>query len=285
MKEHTSVPHDTTGGNTTSVPLAQNEHVKELFAILKENGKDTSGLSALINHVSGMEDFVKQAENKIVEMKSQLDTMKDAQDHPIKTALQKTIKALETKVAEVKAQIAELKSNIIEGCKNAVSAFKEKGAAALDKLASFFHIKDGLQAIKNNTVKSVDTCDRAIVKIESFSKEYHTAGRAIKNMVRVMVGKPPVDAVKESGKLVKAVSVPYKAEKACLLGIRKQVDKMISALDKLEQSAETKRSERAAKPKKPTLMERLDAKKEEIKQNELEKPKPSRTPKAQEIGS
>jgi cytochrome c556 len=210
-------------------------------------------------------------------MKIALDTMKEMQDHPIKAKLQKAIAALETKVAEIKERIAELKTNIVEGCKNCVQAFKEKGAAVLDKLASFFHIKSGLQAIKNNTVQVADNCDKAIANIETFSKQYHTAGRAFKNMARMAVGKKPIDAVKESGKLAKVICVPYKAEKAIQVGIRKQVNKIIAALDKLEQSAEAKRSEKAVdKPKKPTLMERLDARKKEIKERELEAPKKER---------
>ena len=213
------------GGIEMSASLMDNKHVQGLFQILQENGKDASGLTALINHVSGMEDFVKQAENKIAEMKSQLDSMKEMQNHPIKNVLQKAIAALEAKVTEIKQNIAELKTNIVEGCRNAVAAFKEKGAAVLDKLASFFKVKSCLQAIKNSTVKSAENCDKAVNKIQIFSKEYHEAGKHLKNMARVMVGKKPVDAVKESGKLAKVVSAPYKAEKACLVGIRKQVDK------------------------------------------------------------
>ena len=266
----------TMGDNTaeTAVPLAENEHIKELFGILRDNGKDTSGLSALLDHVQSMEDFIKLAEGKIVDMKSQLDTMKEIQDHPVKTALQKTIKALETAVAEIKIQLAELKANIIESCKNAVEAFKEKGAAALDKLASFFHIKKGLQVIKNNALISVSYCDRSIAQVEAFSREYHASGRHIKNMARVLIGKDPIDTVKETGKLAKAINAPTQAHKACLLGIRKQVDKMISALDSLEQRVELRRDEKAMdnKPRKPTLMERLESKKNEIKQRELEKP-------------
>ena len=267
----------TSGGIEGFGSLMGNEHVQGLFQILQENCKDTAGLTALINHVSGMEDFVKQAENKIAEMKSQLDSMKEIQNHPIKTTLQKAIAALEAKVTEIKQNIGELKTNIVEGCKNAVAAMKEKGATALDKMASFFKIKRGLQAIRDSTVKSAENCDKSVNKIQLFSKEYHETGRHLKNMVRVMVGKKPVDAVKESGKLTNVVSAPYKAEKACLLGIRKQVEKMINSLDKLERNTEANRNEQAAtKAKKPTLMERLDAKKKEIKEREIEAPKKER---------
>ena len=277
MSENTTV----TGGgvSVTDIPLSENEHVKELLGILKDNGKDASGLNALLGHVNEMENFVKLAENRIADMKAQLDTMKEMQDHPIKTKLQKTIKALEAAVAQMKKQLSELKTSIVEGCKNAVTAFKEKGISALDKLMSFFHIKGALQAIKNSTVKSVDLCDKSVAQIESFSKEYHATGRHLKNMARVMVGKEPIDAVKESGKLAKAVSAPYRAQKACLLGIRKAVNAMITKLEKLEQSAEAKRGEKAA-DKKPTLMERLNDNKEKIKHRELEKPTPERAPKA-----
>jgi len=259
--------------------LMSNEHVKELFGILQENNKDVSGLAVLINHVKDMENFVKNAENKIADMKNQLDTMKEVQNHPIKTALQNTIKALETKVGEIKAQLSELKTNIIQGCKDAVTAFKEKGAAVLDKLASFFKIKSGLQAIKNNVVKNVDNCDKSVAKIEAFAKEYHTAGRHIKNMARVMVGKKPVDTVKESGKFAKIVSAPYKAHKAALNGLKKSVDKAITKLEQLEQKTEIKREAKSA-AKKPSLMERLEAGKKKVRQREIEKPPPERVPKS-----
>jgi hypothetical protein len=265
-----------TAGGETTILLVDNEHVRKLFEILEENGRDTAGLAALISHVSGMEDFVKRAEDRIADMKAQLDTMKELQDHPFKNKLQKAVKALETKVAEIKAHIAEVKSNIIEGCKQAVSAFKEKGVSALDRLASFFHIKTGLQAIKNDAVKAANTCDRSVADIEAFSKHFHTAGRAIKNMARIAVGKKPIDAAKESGKLAKAISAPFKAGKSVNISIRNQATKMIAALDSLEHSADAKRSERTAQAKKPTLMERLDAKKKEIKERERESPKKER---------
>jgi len=262
----------TTSGNGGNI--MSNEYVQELFSILQDNGKDTAGLTALIDHVKGMEDFVKNSENQIASMKSQLNEVKEIQDHPIKHSLQNTIKALETRVAEIKERLGELKNNIVEGCKNAASAFKEAGASVLNKLASFFMVKDDLQAMKNSTIKSVDKCDKAMAKIETFSNEYHKSGRALKNMARVAVGKQPIDAVKESGKLAKAVSAPYKAKKACMLGIQKQVDKMINALDNLEKGVEAR-----AAAKKP-MLERLEEKKLEIKQRELEMPKPERTAKA-----
>jgi chromosome segregation ATPase len=157
--------------SSSSPPLEQNEYVQELFSILQENGKDTIGLSALIGHVSEMESFVKRAEDKIAVMKDQLSEMKEVQNHPVKTALQNAIKSLEHKVAQVKEQISELKHNIIEGCKSAVTAFKEKGATALNNLASFFKVKHGLQAINKNADQTMAQCDKAVANINKFASE------------------------------------------------------------------------------------------------------------------
>ncbi len=269
------------GGGTASVPIEQNEYVQDLFALLNENGKDTSGLTALINHINGMESFVKQAEEKISVMQAQIDTMKELQDHSLKAKLQNTVNNLTAAVADIKERLSDLKNNIISGCKNALTEFKEKGVTALDKVASFFHIKDGLQAIKNRTVKSAQNCDMAVSKVEAFSKQYHSAGLGLKNMGRLLTGKAPVDAAKEAGKLSKAASAPFRAEKVCMLKINRQADKVLSSLDALEQKAEVSRAKREAVPKKPKLTEKLAAKKAEINRREIENPMPKRTAKAQ----
>ena len=271
--------------SSASVPLAENEHVKELLGILKDNGKDTGGLTALLDHVKGMEDFCKQAENKISDMKTQLTEMKEIQDHPIKHTIQSTIKTLESKVADIKTQLTVLKDNIIDGCKKAVAAFKDKGIAALDKLASFFRVKTCLEKIKNSAIADVKECDKTIANINTFSKEYHKAGRSLANMARVAVGMKPIDTVKENGKLAKAVNAPCRAQRACALRIRNAATSAIEKLDQLSQNVssqrDAKQSEKAAMPKKPSLMQRLEDKKELIRQKDLERPVPQRAAKVQ----
>jgi hypothetical protein len=215
-----------------------------------------------------MENFVRMAESRIAEMKSQLDDMKQIQNHPVKTALKNAIKSLETKVAEIKTQLSELKKNIIDGAKNALAEFKSKGTAVLDRIAAFFQVKKGLQAIQNNAEKSMNNCDRAVAKIEVFATEYHGASRHMKNMIRVILGKEPISEKKSSGRLAGAVAAPYKAHKTVMNGLKNIADKAAANLERLEVSAEVKRSE---KPKKPTLMEKLEANKVKAKQQSLEK--------------
>jgi hypothetical protein len=259
----------------SSAPLMENQYVKELFSILQDNGRDTSGLSALLGHVGEMENFVKRAEDRIAEMKSQLADMKEVQNHPVKTALQNAIKTLENKVAVVKEQLSELKNNIAEGCKNAIAAFKEKGITALDNIASFFHIKGGLQDWQKNIDGAIKADDKAVAKIEAFASEYHSAGRAIKNMARVAVGKQPIDAKKEAGKLAKTLAAPYKAQKAALTGLRKSIDKAIAKLERLETTA-AKQAERTVE-KRPSMLAKLNDNKERVEREKRELPTPERT--------
>ena len=257
--------------NGYNTPLAENQYVQELFSVLKDNGRDATGLAALIGHVSEMESFVKRSEDRIAEMKSQLAEMKEAANHPVRTALQNTVRNLESKVAEIKEQIGELKASIIEGCKNAVAAFKEKGASALDKLASFFKIKDGLQGLQKSIDKAVSIDDKAIARIGAYAKEYHTAGQALKNMARIAVGKEPIDAKKEAGKLAKAIAAPYRADRAILLAMRKSAGKALAKLDQLETGVAARHAEREI-AKKPSLLGELQKNIEAVEQMKREAP-------------
>jgi hypothetical protein len=238
--------------------LAQNEYVQELFSIMQDNGKDTKGLAALIGHVSEMESFVKRAEDKIADMKTQLAEMKEAQGHPVRTALTNAIKTLETKVAEVKERIFELKTAIIDGAKSAVTAFKENGTEALSNAARFFHIKGALKAVEKSVHESATICDKAVADIKQFSGEYHRTGRHLKNMGRILAGKPPIDAAKEAGKLAAVVSAPYKAHKAVLLNIGGLAYAVANKLDRLDAAADVNRARRI-REKQPSVLDELDA--------------------------
>ena len=268
--------------NENGTSLADNEYVKELFGILSENGGDVSGLSLLLGHVSDMENAIKLAEDRISEMKAQLTTMTEIQNHPVKTALQNTIKLLEIKVEALKERLGKLKSNIIDGCKNAVTAFKEKGAAALNGLASFFRVKEGLKDWKKDIQAIVQADKKAIAQIQTFSHEYHTAGRHLKNMARVAVGKTPKDTKKEAGKLAKVVAAPYRAQISTLKKLSLSIDNAIGRLDNFDKSVSERQTERAT-AKRPSLMERLEEGKAQVERVKLETPPPERAVPAQSV--
>jgi hypothetical protein len=177
-------------------------------------------------------------------MRQQINEIKEIQKHPIKNILQNASDILKEKVAEIRAQLGKIRENIVQGCKNAVTAVKEVGITALDKLADFFHIKQGFEAIQTGSAAGVKSCDKAVGNIEIFSKEYHSATLSVKNMARLAIGRQRKDTPAEIGKLAKVVCLPYKVGRKCLDGIGSTADKAVVKLDELGKSTEQIKQER-----------------------------------------
>jgi cob(I)alamin adenosyltransferase len=258
--------------------LADNRHVKELLDILQDNGKSTQAVDILLAYAKGMEDFVAQADSKIEDMNAQLAQMREIQNHPVKSALRSAVQSLESAVASVKIQLSALRSNIVEGCKNAATAFRDGGTRALDNILSFFKVKPGLQMMKNSIVKGMGECDMAIAKIDAFATEYHSAGHAIKNMFRLMIGRPVIDTRKENGRLARAIAAPYRAENACLRAMKSTVDKAIGGIEGLEKTADRIRGEHAER--QGSLAAELDEGREKVEHRERERQTQQRLPPA-----
>jgi len=210
-------------------PIVENEYVKELLALLKENqspaGKE---LLEAIGHVSEMEKQLASAVNELKAMRQELQGLQK----------QKSVKALEANVATLRERLAELKGAVIEGCKNTLAAVKERGIGALDSAARFFHVKPGLESLRNTINDGIKADEKAISRIEAVSAEYHEAGRHLKNIGRALMGKEAVQEAKAVGKLAKTVQAPYRAERACYLAARNSLDKAVASLDRLEKAAE-----------------------------------------------
>ena len=221
-------------------PILENEAVKELLALLKENqaqgGKE---LAAAIGQVAEME---KQLAEAVGELKTMREDLAQMQNHPLKAALQKSIITLQDRILALRDNLAELKAGVIEGCKKALADFKVRGVAALDNAARFFHIKSGLETMRDNLGQSIGIDQKAIAKIEAVSAEYHETGRHLKNKGRTLTGKEAVQEAKPAGKLAKTIEAPYRAELACLHAMKKSVEKAIDRVSRLEQAAEKKPS-------------------------------------------
>ena len=216
--------------------LAEQKEVKELLAVLKENNfSSAKDLMAAIGHVSDLEEQLSSAVQELTAMRQELQEMKQS---PLKAALQRSVQTLEAKVSQLRVQIDALKEIIIEGCKQALADFKQRGTAALDGVARFFHLREGLEGVKETIQAGIATDEKALAKIEAVSAEYHEAGRHLKNVGRALMGKEAVQEAKAVGKLAKTVQAPYRAERACYLAARNSLDEAVSSLDRLEKAAE-----------------------------------------------
>lgn len=241
---------------TIAEPILENEHVKELLAVLRENNSpSTTDFLAVLNQVGAME-------KELAAMRQELKTAQE-QNHPVKTALQKTVIVMQGQVLDLRDKLAELKQNVIDGCRNAVAAFKETGISALDSVARFFKVRPILESMRDMLTKDIQYDDKAIAKIEAISTEYHQAGRHLKNMGRAMLGREAAQEVKQPGKLAAVISAPFRAERSHFCTIKVHVENSLDTLARLE--------ERAAE-KKPSIREALATHNEKIAQAQKDAP-------------
>lgn len=223
--------------NATNEPIAENEYVKELLAILRENNApSTKDFLVVLQQVSAMERQLDTAVKELAAMRQQLQAVQE-QNHPVKSTIQKAVISMQGQVLDLRERLAGLKQNIIDGCKNALAAFKEQGISALDNVARFFKVRLMLESMRDNLDNNIRSNDKTIAKIEAISTEYHEAGRHLKNMSRAMLGKESIQKAQPSGKLAAVISAPFRAERSHLADMKKSVEKAIGAMIRLEERA------------------------------------------------
>ncbi|KPU45084.1 hypothetical protein OXPF_15620 [Oxobacter pfennigii] len=257
-----------------SAALLENEHVKELLAILKENRVSNQDFMNVINYVGAMERQLDTAVNELIAMRRELSELRDQQSHPVRIAMQKAIRALEEKITETRARLESVKADIIEGCKNAVAAFREKGVEALHGLDSFLHIRQGLQAIRDGMDRNIQFDEQSMKKIAGISTEYHEAGKHVKNIGRAALGKETVQEAKPMGRLAKAMQAPYRLDRSFSDAIKQQAVSALNSLDKLEQRVQLQRTDKTekAREKKPSILRNLQDLKEQAAQTPKKAP-------------
>ena len=224
----------------TGTPIAENEQVKALLALLKENDSPAYvDFAKLIESVTGMENRLSIAVGELEAMREDLQKM---QDRSLKASLQKTCKTLEGNIASMQQKLSELKGKIVEGCRHILADFKEHGAVALNGITHFFHLKPALEAVRQGAGKHQQASNRAMERIDAFVSEYYEAGKHLKNMRLALMGKEPVQQAKTGGEIARYVKAPYRASRACMGVIKKNAEKAMAALEKLEQAAERRPS-------------------------------------------
>ena len=78
--------------------------------------------------------------------------------------------------------------------------------------------------------------------MDAFVSECHEAGKPLKNMRLALMGKEPVRQAKTGGEIARYVKAPYRASRACMGAMKKNAEKAMAALEKLEQAAERRPS-------------------------------------------
>ena len=222
----------------TAAPLAGNRDVAELLSILREQSSPSlADFQKLLEQVGTMEQQLEAAVRELAAMRRDLAEM-ERRRHPAVNAMRKAVIIVQAQVLELREKLSALKQAIADGCKNAVTAFREKGAAALDNIARFFKVRPMLEAVQMQADNAAQAAGRAVERIEAASQKYHEAGRHLKNAGRALTGKEAIQKVKPPGKAAKTATAPFRAVRTCFRSLEKSAASAANRLGRLEQAAE-----------------------------------------------
>ena len=218
-----------------AAPLRDEPAVRELLALMAaHNAPGQEDMLAMLQQIAGMEKQLSAAVEELAAMRREL---AEARESPVKRTLQNAVKALEKSVAALRERLEGLKRAVIDGCKRTVAAFREQGVSALAHTAEFLHIRPALEAIGWEMDRAIAHDDKALAAIQTASREYHEAGRHLKNLVRAVGGREPAAEPKGPGALAHVLEAPFKRERALFCSVKSKAAGALGRLEYLEQAA------------------------------------------------
>lgn len=253
---------------TLQVPIGEQEHLKEFFKQLNENGQrqEAAEFSALVTQLSNMEQQYSAVLSELQAVRGQLGRI---QDKGIKSTLLKGVSAIQEKVTQAREQLTHIKADLTQSVKKALSNVKQQGISALNKAVDFMGIKTALADMRESLQSSISQTQKSIDRINAIGNELHALNEHSRNLGRVLTGREAKEltARNEDKGVLAAVAKPLKKSKALLENMEKGVTRAIQSVDRLEQAAAKGREQ------KPSIREGLKAAKEQER--------PKRTPSPQ----
>lgn len=254
--------------------LKDHEMVIEMLRLMEENNRQDQAkdFSRLIACVDSMEQQYAAVLSELQDVKQRLAEMPE-QRRSVKDALTDMAQTLENRVEEMREQLQTIREKIISCAKDAVSNFKQMGTAALDTAVYALGIKNLLESVQDKICSSMENTSASIQRVEAIGQELRSAGDHLKNAGRAVAGKEirQTDTARE-GRFQAAVLAPMRAANAVYAGMNRTIYGALGAVNRLERAAERSRGKR----ERPSVRQRLEAKKAEVPDRLL--PEPSKKP-------
>ena len=249
---------------TLQVPIGEQEHLKEFFKLLSQNGQqqEDSEFSSLVTQLNQME---KQYTAVLSELKAVREQLESIQDNGIKATVTKSVSSAQQKVEQAKDQLGHIRTSLSDMVKQTLAAVKQHGISALNKAADFMGIKAALNDMRDNLNASISDTQKSIDRINAVGSELHALNEHGKNLGRALIGKEAAELTQrnEDKGVLAAIAKPLKKSKAMLEGMEKGVTRALQSIDRLEKAAAR------GKEEKPSVREGLKAAKQ---QESKEKP-------------
>ena len=220
-----------------NVELTKEKNLTELIELLRKNNMQEAA-----NNIFEMAAYVDVMEKKMDSVLEELGTVKDQlrkmeereAEKGLKQTLKRAVNKLEQDFQAMKEKLLEVKADIKAKAGEIVTAAKQKGKAALNRVAGFLGVKKMLQDFRRNVQESIDDVDKSIWKIDAFGKGMREAGQKIANTFRTFADKPEKEYGEKKFSKTELIKKPFQAKRKLLSGILNCAD---AAIEKTEQLA------------------------------------------------
>ena len=209
----------------------------ELLDLLRKNNMKEAANSVfeMAAYVGVMEKKMDSVLQELVTVKDQLHKMEEREaEKGLKQSIKRAVNKLEQDCKAMKEKLFEVKAEIKTKAGEIVTAAKQKGKAALNKVAEFLGIKKKLEGIRQNVQESIADVDKSIGKIDTFGRGMREAGQKIANTFRTFADKPEKEYGEKKFSKTELIKKPFQAKRKLLSGILNCAD---AAIEKTEQLA------------------------------------------------
>ena len=222
---------------TANVELTKEKNLMELLDLLRKNNmkEAANSIFEMAAYVDVMEKKMDSVLDELTTVKNQLHKMEEREaEKGLKQSLKRAVNKLEQDCKAMKEKLFEVKTEIKAKAGEIVTAAKQKGKAALNKVAEFLGIKKKLEGIRQNVQESIADVDKSIGKIDAFGTGMREAGQKIANTFRTFADKPEKEYGEKKFSKTELIKKPFQAKRKLLSGILKCAD---AAIEKTEQLA------------------------------------------------
>ena len=221
---------------TANVELTKEKNLMELLDLLRKNNmkEAANSIFEMAAYVDVMEKKMDSVLEELVTVKDQLHKMEEREaEKGLKQTLKRAVNKLEQDCNAMKEKLFEVKTEIKAKAGEIVTAAKQKGKAALNKVAEFLGIKKKLEGIRQNVQESIADVDKSIGKIDAFGTGMREAGQKIANTFRTFADKPEKEYGEKKFSKTELIKKPFQAKRKLLSGILNCADAAIEKTERL----------------------------------------------------
>ena len=221
---------------TANVELTKEKNLMELLDLLRKNNmkEAANSIFEMAAYVDVMEKKMDSVLEELTTVKNQLHKMEEREaEKGLKQSLKRAVNKLEQDCKAMKEKLFEVKAEIKAKAGEIVTAAKQKGKAALNRVAEFLGIKKKLEGIRQNVQESIADVDKSIGKIDAFGTGMREAGQKIANTFRTFADKPEKEYGEKKFSKTELIKKPFQAKRKLLSGILNCADAAIAKTEQL----------------------------------------------------